>query len=380
MNGDCKLRRVKVLFDETHSESWSTSREKAAEISPDYPEYSSYHSGATLLKQQGFLVERNLHHALTRDRLEGVDILVLPHPCDSRWERTISPASPQLSPAELKDIQDFVLRGGSLLVITEYEHDKYGDNLNELLHPFGLAIQNGTVLDRTHCENHNPTWLFAQSSGSTLSRQLTAGATEVCFYQAGYCTTTGLGEIVLQTSPHAHPPLAGLIGVSQPGEGRVILVTDSLLFGDDYLSAHNHQTLWLNCFHWLAVPRFRRNNLPKPPSEAAASTAWQTLRESTDALRLLQEPDGSIPLAHRETAHRLVNQMIDTLPSLARWFPHQAEYLHQLPADLTRWIADGCGKPDFQSSLALFHPERHRVDQVEHLVLFPLYSKPGSRH
>ncbi|MBL9171153.1 MAG: hypothetical protein JNN07_25705, partial [Verrucomicrobiales bacterium] len=48
MNGDSKLRRVKVLFDETHNESWSTSREKAIEISPDYPEYSSYQAAAGL--------------------------------------------------------------------------------------------------------------------------------------------------------------------------------------------------------------------------------------------------------------------------------------------------------------------------------------------
>jgi hypothetical protein len=378
MNGDSKLRRVKVLFDETHNESWSTSREKAMEISPDYPEYSSYAAAAGLLKERGFLVERNLHHTLTRDRLEGVDILALVHPCDPRWERTVSQNSPQLSPEEIRDIQDFVRRGGALLVITEYEHDKYGDNLNELLEPFGLTIRNGTVLDRIRCANRNPTWVLSEASGSPLSRSLTTGVSTVCFYQAGYIAVSGSAEIVLQASAQAHPARAGLLGASQAEDGRVLLVTDSLLFGDDYLTDPNHQALWMNCFQWLAVPRFQRNNLPKPPSEAARSDPWKSVRESVNGLRLLQQPDGSVPASFHETASKLTEQILGHLPELDPFFPHQKEYLEQLPEDLERWRSEGYRKPDFQKSLSAFHPERHRQDQIEHFVLFPLYTPNAS--
>ena len=68
MKGDTKLHRVNVLFDETHNESWSTSRSRAAEISPDYPEYSSYQAAADLLAERDFLVERNLREPLTASR------------------------------------------------------------------------------------------------------------------------------------------------------------------------------------------------------------------------------------------------------------------------------------------------------------------------
>lgn len=77
--------------------------------------------------------------------LEQADILVLKHPCDRRWERTTSTNSPQLSSEELADVLQFVENGGALVVVTEYEHDKYGDNLNELLAPCGLQIGNTTT-------------------------------------------------------------------------------------------------------------------------------------------------------------------------------------------------------------------------------------------
>ena len=82
-------RRVRVLFDETHSESWSISRDKAAQISPEYPEYSSYHRAAGALQALEFDVTRSLTGSLDEAALSTTDILALIHPCDPRWERTV---------------------------------------------------------------------------------------------------------------------------------------------------------------------------------------------------------------------------------------------------------------------------------------------------
>ena len=38
----------------------------------------------------------------------------------------------------------------------------------------------------------------------------------------------------------------------------------------------------------------------------------------------------------------------------------------------------GFGVPDFLDSLVAFHPERHRVDGLTHLVVFPMYTQNGS--
>ena len=77
--------RVRVLFDETHSESWSISKEKARQISPQYPEYSSYAAAADLLSQREFSTRRNLDQPLIASTLKSADLLALIHPCDPRW-------------------------------------------------------------------------------------------------------------------------------------------------------------------------------------------------------------------------------------------------------------------------------------------------------
>src|SRR5678815_2237161 len=83
-------KTVHVLFDEWHSESWSCSRVRAAEIQPEDPAGASYQRAADALVLRDFVVERNTSGSLCADVLAGVDILVLPHPCDPHWERTTS--------------------------------------------------------------------------------------------------------------------------------------------------------------------------------------------------------------------------------------------------------------------------------------------------
>src|SRR5690606_19611502 len=47
-------------------------------------------------------------------------------------------------------------------------------------------------------------------------------------------------------------------------------------------------------------------------------------------------------------------------------------------ADLARWADGGFGVPDFHDSLVAFRPERHRVDGIRHIVLFPMTTQNGS--
>jgi hypothetical protein len=73
---------------------------------------SSYNRAASLLEKGEFTLERNVGGPLTADLLRNTDVLVLLHPCDSKWERTTSPTgSPTLDDAEIGSIIDFV-KGG----------------------------------------------------------------------------------------------------------------------------------------------------------------------------------------------------------------------------------------------------------------------------
>ena len=46
--------------------------------------------------------------------------------------------------------------------------------------------------------------------------------------------------------------------------------------------------------------------------------------------------------------------------------------------DLERWRDGGFGVPDFLDSLLAFRPERQRVDGLEHLVVFAMYTQNGN--
>lgn len=369
---------VRILFDETHSQSWSVCRERAAEVSPDYPEYSSYAHAAQTLASRDFALLRHVGTPLTPELLAGCDILALLHPCDSRWERTVG-GHPALSDSELGAVQDFVTKGGSLLVVTEYEHDKYGDNLNELLLTFGLWIENATVLDRAHCEGGNPAWIYGRPCDSIVAQSLTTGVAQACFYQAGHCRVLNdQAELIMKASESASVPGAGLIAVARHGQGRVVVVTDSLLFGDEHLSAPGHRALWLNLAYWLAVPAFARMETATQVDSASRTTAWDSLKQVVDRLRGMQATDGSVALEEHAKAGGCVVQMRRAVAALRPSFPHQEDYFTALDQDLAAWQASGYGRPDFARSLAAYRPHEQRSDGREHLVLFPLYTPNAS--
>jgi hypothetical protein len=372
---------VRFLADEFHSESWSVSAERAREIAPEDPANSSYQMAADALTARDFIVNRNTAGPLTLDTLAGADVLALVHPCDPRWERTTSHNGPTLATDEIAAILAWVRAGGGLLVITEYEHDKYGDNLNELLAAVGLQIENGKASDRSACVHGNPEWFFAQPAEDSPLGHLAANA---CFYRAGWLLAKDEARIAWRTSPKAHPPGAGVIGCAKAGQGRVVVVTDSVLFGDERIGEHDHRQLWLNIVHWLAAPAyeramragtaFAREDLPREE----ARPHWARLRGVVNTLRAIQRTDGSVEMHNHENASKLVSAITGEIAELAPAYPHQAEYLAQVPQDLTAWEGNGFGRPDFAASLALFRPELHRRDGLEHLVVFPMYTPNAS--
>ena len=369
---------VRVLFDESHSESWSISAERAREMEPERPANSSYAQAAAALAACDFIVSRNIGEPLSAERLEDIDVLVLPHPCDPRWERTTAQGSPALTEAEIAAVQAFVQSGGGLLVITEYEHAKYGDNLNELLAPTGLKIENGTAFDRSACLHDNPEWLFAQPvADSPLAHQVG----QACFYRAGWCMSADPSALAWKTSHLANPPNAGLVATAQLGSGRVVVVTDSMLFGDERLGEFDHLPLWLNLHYWLATPAAQLSRVPAPEdvqSSVAQQPAWRVLKTTINELRRLQQSDGSVPTEHHDQARSLIKTTVSALGEFAPALPHQSEYSAALPQDLAAWESSGFARPDFANSLATFQPQRDRRDQREHFVLFPLYTPNAS--
>jgi hypothetical protein len=366
---------VRFVADEFHSESWSVSAERAREIAPENPANSSYAKAADLLAARDFKIHRNVDAPLTHEVLAQADVLMLGHPCDPRWERTTSSHAPRLSEQELADLLAWVRAGGGLLVITEYEHDKYGDNLNDLLAPAGLRIENGKVFDRSRCVPGNPEWVFGGPSDDSPLGHL---ASKACFFRASWVTAGGAARVDWEASKQAHPSRAGLVGTARLGEGRIAVVTDSVLFGDEQIEQHDHAQLWLNLVHWLAAPSYRKEQPHAPFASAKEHPSWARLKGIISTLRAVQHADGSIDIHSHAGAASAVHSAAAEIAKLVSFFPHQADYLGQVAKDLEAWASNGFARPDFAASLALLRPELQRQDGLEHLVLFPMYTPNAS--
>jgi len=371
---------LRVLFDEAHSQAWTIRPELAAQMQPSHPGDASYAQAAAALRAADARVVANPDRALDAELLAQADVLVLAHPSERRWERTTNDRSPRLSPDELDAVEAWVRGGAGLVVLGECEQDKYGANLDELLGRFGLGIEHDTVQDYGH-HHGAPSWVLADlAEGERGARgDLLARVGAACFYRAGTVAPGG-GRVLARTSPTASTPRAPLAAVAEHGAGRVAVLADSDLFGDDCLADLGHEALWLNLVHWVGAAAFARP-APHAPSALADDPAWRRLRDETDALRLRQEPDGSVDLAaHDEAELRAhVDAMDEAVGALAVHVPHQAAYLEAVRADLRAWAAGGFARPDFGAALERFRPDLRREDGIEHLVLFPMYTQNGSR-
>jgi hypothetical protein len=368
-----------VLFDESHSEAWTIRPDVAAAMQPRHPADSSYARAAQALRDRDFAVAAHVGGALSADALAHADVLVLAHPSDAKWERAVPGGSPLLSDGEIDAVEAFVRRGGGLLVLGEEEQDKYGNNLNDLLARFGLRLEHALVSDYERFR-HAPTWVLADLDPDAArdGADLLSRVEGACFYRATTVAVEDGARVLARTSSSASMPGAALVAVAHHGAGRVAVIGDSDLFGDDCLGDLDHAQLWLNLAYWLAEPAFA-HSAPAAPSPAAEDPQWEQLKASTDALRLLQDPDGSVPAPDAAAAHAHVDAMAPAIDALKRHFAHQAGYLDAVVADLRAWATTGFARPDFARSLELLRPEQQRADGVEHLVVFPMYLQNASR-
>jgi hypothetical protein len=371
---DVKLARV--MFDEAHSEAWTIRPELAATMQPAHPDDASYARAAAALAERDFTVNVNLRDPLTRKTLTGCDVLVIAHPSEPEWERTTGIGSPRLSDDELEAIEAFVRHGGGLVVLGETEQAKYGSNLNDLLDRFELHLENDTVQDYEH-HFGAPSWVLAELTSGARGRggDVLVRVKEACLYRATTISAHNGARVLARTHASASSPGAPLIAVAEHGSGRVVVLADSDLFGDDCIDELDHRSLWQNLIYWAAPVRAAE---AEDASADQADPAWLELRAETDALALLQASDGSLS-ADPQAAGDHVAAISEAIRRLAPRFPHQAEYLVWVLADLQAWVDQGFGKPDFTRSLDAFRPEQQRVDGLEHLVFFPMYKQNGSR-
>ncbi len=113
-------------------------------------------------------------------------MLVIAHPSEPKWERTVPGAgSPRLSAEELDAIEAFVHAGGGLVLLAEEEQDKYGNNVAELAARFGIEVQQRPrVRLRAPPRAARRTGCWPTSADGRAEADLLARVHEACFYRA----------------------------------------------------------------------------------------------------------------------------------------------------------------------------------------------------
>ena len=376
-------KSARVLFDEAHSEAWTIRPDLARQMQPAHPDDASLERAAQALDQRDFETAAHTAGPIDATALAGADVLVIAHPSEPKWEATTGTGSPRLGADEIAAIERFVSDGGGLIVLGETEQEKYGNNLNELLEPFGISIANATLQDYEHAY-HAPSWILADLSRAYHGNgsDPLARVTDACFYRAGVLEVRNGAHAIAHSHPTASIPGAPLAALAEHGDGRVAVFADSDLFGNDCIGDLDHEKLWADVIYWLAEPTFAAGEAT-PTSDIAADPNWLRLKDATEELRAHQQPDGSIDAdtagADATRLRELTATIADSALALKPRFPHEDAYLDALAADLTAWADAGFPKPDLIRSIEAFRPERDRRDGIEHLVVFPMYKQNASR-
>ena len=270
--------------------------------------------------------------------------------------------------------------GGGLIVLGETEQDKYGTNLNDLLAPLrrpdrerdgpGLrapprrrallgprrARRPARRPRRRPAPTRSPASTPPASTAPACSRPRTAPA------------------VIARSQPTASVPNAPLAAVVAHGAGRVVVLADSDLFGDDCIGDLDHEALWLNLVYWAAQPAFAAARRPAPTRPPPSDPAWTPAQGRGRGAA----PD---PVRRRLGRHRRARPREAAQPGRGdRRVGAGAEAALPAPARLHRRArrrprspgpTPAIAKPDFDRSIEAFRPERDRRDGIEHLVRLP---------
>ncbi|MFD4701233.1 DUF6421 family protein [Streptomyces niveus] len=111
--------------------------------------------------------------------------------------------------------------------------------------------------------------------------------------------------------------------------------------------------------------------------------AWTELKNAVEEIRAWQSKDGSIDFDSEDVPARTfaevtLDRVIAAVEQLSPLLPHDAAYHAALVSDLRKWADSAFDVPDFLDSLLAFQPAADRVDRLQHLVVFPMYTQNGN--
>ena len=237
----------KILFDESHGESWTISPVKAKEVNPTDIINCSFEEIANMLINKKHNVGRNTINPIIHQTLENTDILTIAHPVDNKVISAVE-GSPIFSDSEIKSIVNWVDNGGLLFVIYEHSVDKWGSNINELISNFGIQFNDDCLVDHIYNERH-PTTVILDIADDT--HPILNGIDKIAYYAGCTLSLSKNAYGVLYSSKTAIPAHTPIIGVSEYGKGKVVCIGDGDLFDPIRIKEYDNKKLIINLYDWL---------------------------------------------------------------------------------------------------------------------------------
>lgn len=365
----------KILFDEYHMQAWTMRESFGEEINPSFPSDNTMFKAKNSIKKIGLNLTINTSEKFTLEYLRQFDILFLTHSSTDEYENTVKLGSNKLEESEIKAITEFVKNGGSLLLLVEHENKKYDNSREDLLLNFNIKLHNSTISDPSMCYNKVYQWVkptLESKSNSIFNR-----VKEIVLYRAGHLEHTRDNFVdILITSENANYKGVSLGVTGEFGKGKIIVLSDSDIFGDDSIDDLDNKVFFENILYFLSPKKqikIKRKSLE-------LSDNWRNLKEEVRELRDIQSDDGSIVEDKKESTE--LKKLISSIKS--RYLNEnlsenmEVEFAKEVVKDIEKWEIGGYKKPDFLDSLLKIDPNLVRVDKKIKKILLPMYTQNGN--
>jgi hypothetical protein len=267
---------MRVLYDESHNQTWTADPLLALAMSRrsnEAPRYYSYAHVAELIRSTlGGECRRLTAGPILPERLRGADVLIVNHCCARKHPHAGVGGEAFFSPDEIAAIAAAVAEGMGLLVLGEFENERWGWNVNDLLRELGLRFNND-LAEVPGVAVHAGRQLHVFEAKNIAEHPISRGVSTVSYCSG--CTVALLderAEAVVRGSGGA-----ALIAAAGVGRGRVVVSGDSDLFAEPFVSYNDNARLLVQILGWLA-----RSSVAVPagavlPLSSAAETAHELI-------------------------------------------------------------------------------------------------------
>jgi hypothetical protein len=267
---------VRVLYDETHNQTWTADPLLALAMSRrsnEAPRYYSYAHVAELVRSVlGGGLRRLTRGPITAGALREADVLFVNHCCSSLHSHVGVGGEALFTPAEIAAIVEAVEGGMGLLVLGEFENERWGWNVNHLLRELGLRFNDDLAEVPGHAV-HAGRQLHVFEARNVDEHPISRGVGTVSYCSG--CTVGLLDERAVAVVRGSGG--AALVAASRVGDGRVVVAGDSDLFAEPYVSYNDNARLLVQTLQWLARTHVAVPDGAVLPLAPAAETAHELM-------------------------------------------------------------------------------------------------------